>query len=428
MNFQNEDQGQTPMEFLKYWRIIFAFRGMIILLSLSALITAVLLTYVLPEKYDATAFILLRPQEKIKLAPNRAGKEILDFPVSQVAPIDAPSKTYIEVIKSRAVVGEVVRVLGLDKKQRKPSENYYKELWERFKEEVRAFVTWAVKILKYGRVEKVDPFTKAVEDVQESLSLETTKDTYLFEITCFWHNPTEAAAVANAAAEIFIEYMSDANKKESMSSRLFLESRLLESAKDLAESRLALRKFKEKYGTFSLSEEYSAKLKIINDLESDLEKTEGKLAGLVKNYTLSYPKVVSLLAEKDRVLQSLAERKSELHIHPDKEKQLENVKLRVKVAEDNYSSVNKAYEEARIQEANKISEIRLVSPAIEPVYPLKPIKIYYAGAALAIALLGGVGLAFFLEFQKAKIRNIEYITAVLQLRVLATIPLMKLPS
>jgi hypothetical protein len=56
--------------------------------------------------------------------------------VSQLAPIDAPSKTYIAVIQSRAVVEQIVLALGLHSKKRLPDENYYKEFLLQFKDSV----------------------------------------------------------------------------------------------------------------------------------------------------------------------------------------------------------------------------------------------------------------------------------------------------
>src|SRR3954447_7185920 len=97
------------MEFYRIWRILVAHKWLLIWLPLVAACVGLGLTYALPEQYESTALVLVRPGEAFKFnanAPDR--KEILDFPVSQAAPIDAPSKTYIEVIKSRAVAVKIV--------------------------------------------------------------------------------------------------------------------------------------------------------------------------------------------------------------------------------------------------------------------------------------------------------------------------------
>ena len=70
----------------------------------------------IPEKYDASAVLLVRPHDPIKIDPNTSSKEFLDFPVAQSPVIEAASKTYIQIIESPALIGEVVRELKLDQK------------------------------------------------------------------------------------------------------------------------------------------------------------------------------------------------------------------------------------------------------------------------------------------------------------------------
>lgn len=411
------------MEWHKFGRVILAYRWLIIVLSVSSLISVVLVTYLLPEKYEATTVILVRPHDQMRLS-TKEDKELLNYPLSQTAPIDAPSKTYIKVIKSRTLIEEVVRVLHLDQKKRIPSDNTLKELWEEFKEWSKEWAEWAKDMFKYGRSINVDPFSKAVADVEKGLSLEATKDTYIFDINYQASDPREAAEVANVAAELFIGYMAKADTDEASVTGEFLAGRLREAENEVVRNRAALRKFKETHKTFMISDEYSAKLKVISNLEDELEKTEVKLAGQQEIYTPSNPKVLSSMAEKDRLIRSLRNAKNDIKGNAEKEEELENLKLRVRVAGDRYEILSKAFEDARTREANRISELRVVSKAAPPSYPSKPIKLYYGLAGLATGLLFAVGLALFLEFQLPRLRSMEDVRVVLQLPILATIPVM----
>ncbi|HEY1248831.1 MAG TPA: GNVR domain-containing protein [Nitrososphaera sp.] len=407
------------MKFSKYYRIVLAYRCLIILLSSSAFVTSILFTYIVPKVYEGKAVVLIRPQEKVKLALNKSDKEILDFPLSQLAPIDAPVKTYIEFIKSRPIAEKIVSTLDLSEKKHQEGS------WGHFKENIFQYIDWMLQILKYGEAKEVDPFTRAVENVRKNLSLQGTKDTYVFEITYTSANPQEVSTVANTVAEIFTEYLLALSKKESMASRLAIERQLRENEHNVANARLALRQFKQKHGSFSLAEEYSSKLKVISDLEASLEKSKASLASAITMYASSHPKVLSIIAEKDKLIQSINELKKETISNPEKEKTLEDLKMREKVEEENYSSVKSLYEEARIQEAKNSSEIRIISQAIPPAYPLKPIKMFYALGGLFAGVVFAVVLAFFLEFQDIRLRSVEDVSAALQLPVLATIPLTK---
>lgn len=413
------------MDLLRAWRLIVLYRWMLILLFVSAAIAAVGVTYALDPQYESTALLLLRPYEKLRLEPNKSGKEILDYPVSQLGPIDAPSRTYIEVIKSPALAERVVLTLELHKKRRLPAETYLKELWYRFKEWTRDRATDAWALLRYGAIRDADPLVGTVQRLQRNLALKTTKDTYVFEITFISNDPQEAAAVANQSADLFIEFMLGGDRKESTSVREFLEVRLQQNERVLAAARRALTKFKDRHGTFALKEEYSSKLKTIGELEKDLETSESKLAGLLDQYTNSHPKVVERLAERNRLRASLARLRAEGASLPGKEKQLDDLQLRVKVAEDNYEAVNRTLEEARIQEASQASEVRVVSRASPAIYPSKPIKVYYGAAGTAAGLLIGLSFVFFMELMRTRVRSVDDAER-LGLRVLATIP--SLPS
>ena len=73
----------------------------------------------IPEKYEVSAIVLVRPNEPIKIAASNSGKEYLDFPVGQTPVVESASKTYIRIIRNPALVSQVVRELELDKPQPK---------------------------------------------------------------------------------------------------------------------------------------------------------------------------------------------------------------------------------------------------------------------------------------------------------------------
>ena len=120
------------MEFYRIWRILVGHKRVLIWLPIVATCVGLGLAFVLPEQYVSTALVLVRPAEELKFNSN-ADKEILDFPVGRSAPIDAPSKTYMEVIKSHAVAVKIVEALHLDVKVPKEGETPF----ESFKDEVK---------------------------------------------------------------------------------------------------------------------------------------------------------------------------------------------------------------------------------------------------------------------------------------------------
>src|SRR5947207_11934729 len=87
----------------------------IVAVAIIATVAGYALCLLLPNRYTASALVLVRPQQPINMGTTKDTKEFLDFPMGSASVIESPSKTYIEIIKSPALLSEVVRALGLDK-------------------------------------------------------------------------------------------------------------------------------------------------------------------------------------------------------------------------------------------------------------------------------------------------------------------------
>lgn len=420
------------MDIREYLRVARTHAPMFVLLCVSATLTSAGLTYMIPDRYEATALVLVKPQEQIKMSTNKNEKELLSFPVSAGSKVEVPSNTYIEVIKSRAVADKVVRMLSLDRVEVEddviPKTGYQRRL-AAAKKTVSQWFNAAGQLVTYGRViGEMPPFEGAVESVRRNLSLKAIKDTYIFAITYVGKDPNKAASIANAAADLFLEYMEELNKPDANRALVFLGSRLQTSERELAQAREAFREFKERHRTISFNEEIASQIKLIADLELDLEKAEVKLAGLSEQLTPAHPKVESVLAERDRLVSTINKRKEIIKQLPDVERQLAALKLRVAVGEEFYQLMKKEYEEARVRAGKEITEIKVVSPAVAPMYPSKPVRGTYVVAAFGMALLIGIGFVLLREYMNTRIRSISDAERVLELRVLATLPQMRVTS
>lgn len=415
----------ADMGFYRVWRVISAYRVLITIFTLTATLTAVALTFILPSKYAASSLVIVRPEEKIRLSPPQGqGKEVLDFPVSQAAPMDAPSRTYMEVLQSEAVAGRIVTALKLDAPETVSNSSTMARLRDEFKIWLRDTIRASRHLSRYGRVIPASRFDLAVEDVRENLKLDATKNTYAFSITYMSGNPVEAAAVANQAAEIFLEHNADAYRREAESSLKFIEARLLENETILRDARDALQRYKDKVGVFAINDEYRERIKVVSSLEVDVESSQARLAGLLEAYAPENSKVASAQAEVGRLRQALAAYKADLLGLPAQERTLGQLELAVSVAQQDYEYMRSKYEEFRIAETS-FAEIRTVSPATVPRYPMKPIKYYYAVLALLLALVSSIALVLFLEYLNPHVRSADDVTTVLDVPLLAAIPVMR---
>jgi uncharacterized protein involved in exopolysaccharide biosynthesis len=379
-------------------------------------------SFLLPEQYAASALVLVRPQQVIKIDAKTSGKEFLDFPMSQSSSVETPSKTYIEIIKSAELVGKVVHNLGLDKPKEAESRRL-SNLVPAFLQPVIDSAKQSLKdvpaLLKYGRAIDDDPFTKAVKGVQGNLSLKSLAETYAFEIKYTAKDPQQAADVANATARYFIDLMGEIRQSETRHVRDQLETQLKQSRRQLESARQQLEDYKKAHSVFLYESEYDSKLKVISDLQIELAKAEQALVG--SQNTLSK---VGLTAKRTLLVRLIAEREAELGPMPKLEHGLSQLAEDVKTAATAYEIVDKEVKEADIKYSYAMPEVRLVSEAAIPHLPSSPARGIIGLASLVSGLVAGIGLALFTEYLNRRVRGIEDVEDFVGIKVLATIPRM----
>jgi uncharacterized protein involved in exopolysaccharide biosynthesis len=421
------------VELYHVWRILVARKWLLIWLPIVATCSGLGLTYVLPEQYESSALVLVRPFQDIKFDLSGGDKkEFPDFPVNLSAPIDAPSKTYIEVIKSPAVAMEIVSALQLHVKKPKKFDNLFETLKDEVKTWVKETTRSAVNYAKYGRDISASPFDLAVEAVEKNLVVSATKDTYAFAITYRSSDPEEAAAVANMAGKIFLERSAEAYRSESARAGEFLEKQLDESRKALEQARAAILAYKNSGGTFELNTEYNEQLKSVSDLKNALAKTEVELAGrrlvVSRTQVRDDPVVISQTAQIAELKEQISNLQEQLAAYPKKETRMNAMNLAERLAKESYEFYLKKYEQARARESATVTEIRIASRAVPSLYPVKPLKYVYAGLSFATAMLVAIGWALLsksLDPRLPMIRELEY---ELEVPVLGAIPKLSAPG
>ena len=418
------------MELYRLWRILLGYKWILIGLPVVATLVGLGLAYALPEQYELTALVLVRPAEEIKFDSNTAErKEVMDFPIGQAAPIDAPSKTYMEVIKSPAVAARIVEALHLDvKKLPKEGRTEFEVLRDELKEWFLATLRTLKNYVRYGRDIPATSFDLAVENVEGKLDATVRKDTYAFDISFRSSDPNEAVAVANMAAQIFLERSSEEYHNEAAHAREFIKTTLDASRKTLEQARAAVLAYKNSGETFDLTSEYKEKMKNVSDLQTTLAKAEGKLAGLQRSFRQDSPEVLAQEAENASLRQNISTLQAQLVDYPEKEAKLNAILETERLAEASYEFFRRRYEEAQVKELTVETEIRIVSPAEPGLYPVKPLKYVYAGLSFAMGAVAALAWALLAEQFNPRVRTDRDLDGDDETPVLGAIPEMRRSS
>jgi len=387
----------------------------------------------IPEQYEVSALVLVRPNETVKITPS-TGKEYMDFPVGQTPVVESASKTYIRIIESPALVSHVVRELELDKPRPRPKKvcagdttfGLIAACLETLYDEVEPYIKDTVAFVKYGRVLRDDDFTKAIKKVTGNLLLKSYEDTYVVEIKYRDEEADRAAAVANTLARLFINFLNEMRSSEAKELVSHMKRDVEGSRQQLMEARELLREYKESQGVFQTRSEYDAKLKVTGDLTVDLAKLDASLAKLDESLrstrTASYLEDNANALKRARLRKILAEKQAELSALPKIERELQQRETDVEVANSAYEAVAKALKEAEMK-SNALAGARLISPALVPQLPSRPRRLIFLGVAALTGFLVGVALAFFLEYVNRTARRLEDIEEFVGLKVIGTIPL-----
>lgn len=388
-------------------------------------------SFLLQKKYTSTALVLVRPQETIRLdSRSTNSKEFLDFPMGQAA-VETPSKTYIEIIKSPALIGQLVRELGLDKRDKTEKSFLSKLLPEQLRpalDQIKQGVKNTIMFLAYGMVVPESPFAEAVKSVQDNLVLDARPETYIFSIKYTAKTPQLAADVANTTARLFIDFMEAVRRTEGEYVRGRLHTQLEQTREQLDKTRRQLESFKNTNSVFLYQSEYEAKLTVISALQTELAKIDESLAALRAVASANSLSAVGLREKRASLLRTLQEMQTELAPLPGIERELKQLELAEKVALGAYEIVQKEFKESEIKNSSAAREVQLVSEAVPPHLPSGPARYIIALVALLGSLVVGIGLAFVLEYTNRRIRGIRDVETFVGLEVLATIPLYPRPA
>ena len=133
----------------------------------------------------------------------------------------------------------------------------------------------------------------------------------------------------------------------------------------------------------------------------------------------------ALIAKSQTQRGQLADYKKELDQLNRVETEYNRLQQEVDVDRQNYQLYLTKFEESRISDAmdsEKIASVSLIEPAQVPLKPVSPKKMLNLVLGLFLGALGGLGLAFFLEYLDDSLGEIDDVEEQLNLPVLGVLP------
>ncbi|TBR19062.1 polysaccharide biosynthesis tyrosine autokinase [bacterium] len=262
----------------------------------------------------------------------------------------------------------------------------------------------AFRVGKINEKTPIEELNSIVAGLQSGIETERIGGTNMIRITATAATPKEAMDLANITAQVYIEESLLEKAKEARHARQFIEEQLVSSDKRLREAEDALGKLGNNVKNIRLAE----------PIQNRLMELEFNLAELLQKYTEKHPRVIQLREQIKDLEKQLKEFSGQ---------DLEYARLNreVEVNQKLYGMLKEKLEEARISEAQKVSDVSMVDPA-PPGEPLSGNKHMGMFAGGVLGLILGVALAFVLETLDTSIGTIEDVENVVKLSVLGVVP------
>jgi len=322
-------------------------RVRVVLVTVLAGVVTLLVAFLLPRWYRASAVIL--PPEEADLMSNisMASKALTKFPsLGSLGEFFTPADIYKVILKSRTVQEAVVDRFQLMKVYRLKSRE---------------------KTLKaFGKLSTV----KLAPDGTIQVSVED-------------RDPRRAAAMTMAMLEALDHFNIEKRNTQAHRTRLFLEKRLAETDSLLRASETALRSYQEVHHTVTPTAVSSASISAASDLMARKIELEVKL-GVLRGY---------LQEENEQIIQvrsELEQLKSQLGTLPALQTDLGRLIRDNKVQEQLFLLLTGELEQARIVELKKTPTVQILDPAVPPERPSRPRRLILAFGAAVLAFAGCV--------------------------------------
>jgi succinoglycan biosynthesis transport protein ExoP len=458
---------ETKLHFLDYWRIIRIRKTVILAVFLLVVITATVVTFILPESFVSSARI-------------RVERDVMD-----ITPIASPQfalgsydpyfiQTEFEVIQSQVILGKVVEDLHLNER-------------------------WGTKFAGGQRLKT----TEAIDLLKRLIDLRPVRNTSLIEIRVYSDKPEEATELANAVAEAYRAHRLEQSADLMKNGITALKEQLDEQQKTLKQAQVKVDQLRTELKisdsdpmstaptpalsadtvralqgqVISLEAEEArlrTQLKKLRELDpkqlrgtiqtavepdsqlatflNELDLSEQRVLMMQKDYRPDHPLYQSGKQMVDDLNRKIDERVSNiitgLETRLDSTRAFEN-QLKTNLLEAKQKDIKNAeesrpYYEAKQQLAEllqfrtilwmkiasqqtdlslpKSSMVEIVdraTPNMSPVRPNKPLNIILG---VVIGLVVGVGLAFFIEYLDTSVKTIDDVERTLQAPVLGVIP------
>ena len=250
---------------------------------------------------------------------------------------------------------------------------------------------------------------------------EQGKQTGIIKLSFSNENKQIAQDILNDIAQRYFLQNVERNSAEAGQSIQFLKEKLPQLKEKLVESENKLNDYRKKRESVDLTMEAESTLKVMVNLDAQLNELTFKEAEISQKYTKDHPAYKALLDKRQTLLDEKAKINKRIEGLPETQKEILSLQRDVEVNQQIYVQLLNKIEELSVVKAGTVGNVRIVDRAQTFSQPIKPKKPLVIGLASILGFLFGIAVVFIRAIFHKGIENPDEIEAI-GLSVYASIP------
>jgi chain length determinant protein EpsF len=404
----------------------------------------------------ALGWVLLRPATYRASAPVLVDVRMDPTNATPLQGMVAPTfmTTQIDIIKSDRVAQRVAQILPPDQAP--------------------------MKSLREAAQGKPHPDQWVAASLQRGLDVKPARETNIINITWVGRTPAEAARVANAFAQAYLETNLDIKTEPAKKYTVWFDEQVQGARSRLEQAQQKLAAYQEKAGIVTADEKSdfettrlnellqqlsvaqtrgvggssagaSDASPLVNNLRQDVARMEAKIAQASATMGSRHPEMMRMQSElaamKARLneeshrvgvsaVQSAEGRAARIRalqqaINDQKQKvlSLNRQRAEVNILKSDVDSAQKAFDtvtasaaQARLQSMSNQTNVMKLAPAVEPMQATGPTKVQAMLIGLVVGIVLAIAGALMAELANRRVRNVQDLSMVTHLPILASVP------
>ena len=266
------------------------------------------------------------------------------------------------------------------------------------------------------------PLLDSVNQLRRELRIEEMgKDSGILRLSVEGPDPRQITRLVNAIANVYVRQNVERKSAEAEKTLAFLEVQLPILREQMESAEAALNSYRLQRGTVNLPLETQSLLKQAVELEAKISELATKREELLQRFQPKHPRIAALDAQVNALKRQLSKIDERAQSLPGTQQELLRLSRDAQVSTTLYTALLNKAQELKVVKAGTVGNVRIVDAALQPHVPVKPVKGVILLLGFILGALAGVVIAVVRKRLHGGVEDPELVEQ-LGLPVYATVP------